>query len=120
MGKDRLDERWRERAEEVQQGLADWRAAHPQATFREIEAALDERLTRMKARLLEEAALASAAADLGSQAGADRPRCRECGETLQPRGQRTRRLTIRGDQTVELRRSYAVCPACGAGHFPPG
>ena len=74
MGKDRLDERWRERAEEVQQGLADWRAAHPQATFREIEAALDERLTRMKARLLEEVALASAPADLGSQAGADRPR----------------------------------------------
>jgi YgiT-type zinc finger domain-containing protein len=120
MGKDRLGERWSELAEEVEQGLADWRAAHPKATFREIEAALDERLTRMKARLLEEAALASEAADLGSQAVGERPRCPECGEKLQPRGQRTRRITIRGDQTVELRRSYAVCPACGTGHFPPG
>ena len=113
-------ERRGELAAEVEQGLADWRAAHPQATFRELEAALDERLTRMKARLLEEAALASEIADLGSQAVEQRPPCPACGQTLQPRGHRTRRLTSSGDQTVELRRSYAVCPACGTGHFPPG
>jgi NADH pyrophosphatase NudC (nudix superfamily) len=120
MDTDRLGERWQDLAAEVEQGLADWRAAHPKATFREIEAALDERLTRMKARLLEEAALASEVVDLGRQAPAERPRCGECGERVQPRGQRTRRIMIRGDQMVELRRSYAVCPACGTGYFPPG
>lgn len=120
MERERLGEQWREAVEEVQQGLADWRAAHPKATFREIEAALDERLARAKARLLEEAVLASEVADLGSRGMEERPPCPECGERVQPRGQRTRRLTISGDQTVELRRSYAVCPACGTGHFPPG
>jgi hypothetical protein len=120
MDTERLGQRWREQLEEVQQGRADWRAAHPKATLREIEAALDERLARMKARLLEEAALASEAADLGGRPAAERPPCPACGERVQARGQRTRRLTSSGDQTVELRRSYAVCPACGAGHFPPG
>jgi ribosomal protein S27AE len=120
MDTERLGQRWREQMEEVQQGLADWRAAHPRATLREIEAALDERLARAKARLLEEAALASAVADLGGRSDAERPPCPKCGEPVQPRGQRTRRLTSHSDQTVELRRSYAVCPACGTGHFPPG
>ena len=36
--------RWSEDAASVWTGLADWRAAHPTATFEEIEAALDERL----------------------------------------------------------------------------
>ena len=120
MDTDRLGERWRETVEEVQQGLADWRAGHPKATVREIEAALDERLARAKGRRLEAAALASEVADLGSRAAEERPSCPEGGERVQARGQRTRRLTISGDQTVELRRSYAVCPACGTGHFPPG
>lgn len=120
MGTDRLGERWGEQVEEVRVGLADWRAAHPKATLREIEAALDERLARVKARLLEEAVVTSAVADLGALAVEERPPCPKCGETLQPRGQRTRRLTTNGDQAVEVRRSYAVCPACGTGLFPPG
>jgi len=115
-----LEERWAQVVAEVTSGFRDWRAAHPQATFRELEAALDERWTRARARLLEDAALASRAADLTNQPAAQRPRCPDCGVPLQARGQRRRRVTVAGDQTVELRRSYAVCPACGAGLFPPG
>jgi hypothetical protein len=51
----RLDEeferRWHQEAE----------AEHPKATFREIEAAVDEKLNGMRARLLEDLALASRA-----------------------------------------------------------
>lgn len=120
MKTERLGESWRDQVEEVRVGLADWRAAHPKATLREIEAAVDERLAQVKARLLEEAIKTSAVVDLGALASEERPPCPECGEMLQPRGQRTRRLTISGDQTVEVRRRYAVCPACGTGLFPPG
>ena len=44
--------RWSVAAESVWTGMADWRAAHPKATFSEIEAALDERLNQVRARVL--------------------------------------------------------------------
>jgi len=115
-----LDGRWRGVLEEVTSGLRAWRAAHPRATFREIEATLDDRLDRARAQLLEEAALTSPAAELAGQPAAERARCPSCGGALQARGQQERTVTVRGDQAVGLRRSYAVCTACGAGVFPPG
>lgn len=120
MSQEQVGTRWEELAEEVRRGWRDWQAAHRKATFREIEAALEERLSRMKAGLLEEAAEASPVGDLGSHGSGERPDCPECGEKLQPRGTQSREVTISGDQTVHLRRSYAVCPACGTGLFPPG
>jgi hypothetical protein len=119
-GMEGLDERWQGLLTEVTVGLREWRAQHPRATFREIEAALDERLDQARARMLEDAALASPAADLGGRPAAERPRCAECGGALEARGQQTRELTVRGDRTVRLRRSYGACSACGAGVFPPG
>ena len=49
----RMDGDWQQLVEEVVTGMWDWRTAHPRATFREIESALDERLERMRARMLE-------------------------------------------------------------------
>jgi YgiT-type zinc finger domain-containing protein len=112
--------RWRVLSEEVLSGMADWRAAHPRATFAEIEAEVEAQLARLRVRLLEDAALASRAADLAAQPASERPPCPACGQPLEPRGQQTRTLTVRGDQAVHLRRSYAVCSACGTGLFPPG
>ncbi len=43
--------------------MREWRLEHPKATFREIEAAVDEKLGGMRARLLEDLALASRAAE---------------------------------------------------------
>ena len=119
MDVERLEERWRELAEEVVTGVRDWRAAHPQATFREIEAAVDERVDRMRARLLEEAAMVSRATELAGPEG-ERLGCPSCGQRLQDRGKQERGITTRGDQVVRLKRRYAVCPACGTGLFPPG
>jgi uncharacterized protein with PIN domain len=100
--------------------MADWRAAHPKATFSEIEAALDERLNQVRARVLADLALASAAADLQAASAEERPRCGRCGAGLQARGRSERRVVTQGGAEVRLVRSYATCPACGDGSFPPG
>ena len=44
--------------------MKEWRLQHPTATLSEIEDALDERLSGMRARMLEDLALASAARNL--------------------------------------------------------
>ena len=113
-------ERWSQDAAAVWTGMADWRAAHPTATFSEIETALDERLNQVRARVLADLALASAAADVAGGAAAERPRCAGCGSVLQARGASDRTLLTQGGAEVRLRRTYATCPTCGDGAFPPG
>jgi uncharacterized protein with PIN domain len=100
--------------------MADWRAAHPKATFRAIEAALDERLNRVRARVLADLALASSAADLQAASAEEPPRCERCETVLQARGQSERGVVTQGGAEVRLRRSYATCPRCGDGSSPPG
>src|SRR6266540_1224905 len=56
--------RWREVSEEIMAGIEAWRLHHPKATLREMEAAVDERLAELRARMLQDVALASQAADL--------------------------------------------------------
>ena len=75
-------QRWAGDAESVWTGMADWRAAHPKATFDEIEAALDERLNRVRARVLADLALASASSDVAGASSEERPRCERCGGEL--------------------------------------
>ena len=120
MAEDGREARWHQLMDEVQTGMREWRTAHPTASFAEIEAAVDERLAGVRARMLEAAALASRAADIGGLAAAERPQCPDCGQPLVERGRHTRTLTAVGDQAVQLERSYAVCPSCGRGLFPPG
>ena len=112
--------RWRELSEQVLQEMQGWRVAHPQATLREIETEAEGRLVRLRARLVEDTALASAARDWTQPgSGASPPHC-ACGQRLRARGLETRRLTVPGDQPIALTRRYATCSACGAGFFPPG
>lgn len=106
---------WQALSEEAYRGMADWRAAQPRATFAEIEAAVEDQLAGWRARLLERAALASAATELR-----ERPAGPPGGGPVQARGKRQRRLAVPGDQVVELERTYAVCSRCGTGLFPPG
>jgi ribosomal protein S27AE len=117
---DGIERRWAGDAESVWSGMADWRAAHPKATLSEIEAALDERLDRLRARLLTDLALASGAADVQAASAEERPRCERCGVVLRARGPSERTLLTQGGAEVRLRRSYATCPRCGDGSFPPG
>jgi YgiT-type zinc finger domain-containing protein len=112
---------WESLAAEVLVGIKDWRTQHPRATFTEIEEELDRELSRLRTRLLEDVALASAAAGGTTGAGtAAQPPCPTCGGALVARGQATRAVTVTHNRTVTLPRQYAVCASCGAGVFPPG
>jgi ribosomal protein S27AE len=118
-GKD-FEGRWNELAEDVMTGMAEWRVQHPRATFRQIETALDERLARMRARMLQDLALASSAADWDQAPEHERPLCPQCGQPLERESKHTRHLQTQGGQDLSLERRYGSCPACGAGLFPPG
>jgi len=115
-----MDARWRVETEAILTGFKEWRLAHPRATLSEIEAALDSRWAVARARLVEDAALASAAADLRAVPPGQRGRCPDCGGALEARGMEVRRLTTTHEQPLTLTRHRAVCLACGAGLSPPG
>ncbi len=120
MGQTTFGDGWPTMMAEVVSGMREWRTAHPTATFAEIEAALDERLSRVRAQMLADAALATAAADLATATPRERPRCPGCGERLVARGQHTRVVQVQGGHAVPLRRSYASCPTCRSSLSPPG
>lgn len=112
--------RWRALSAEVIVGVKEWRLQHPKATLEEIEAAVDERLGEFRARMLQDVALASGAADLSQSAAQERPLCPTCGGPVEPRGPRKRHLTTHQGHILTLERSYAVCPTCQVGFFPLG
>jgi hypothetical protein len=117
---DELEARWQPLNHEVNDAMTEWRRQHPRATFREIEGSLDAQLAHLRAQMLQDLALSSPSADLPTLREAERPHCSACGALLEAQGQQTRTLVTEHDQTVELSRSYATCPECGAGLFPPG
>ena len=117
---DEIDARWHAETEAIVTGMKEWRRRHPRATFRQIEEALDEQLSGMRARMLADLALASRAADQSGQAPEGRARCPSCGTRLQPRGTHPRTVVTDRSKEVHLDRDYAVCPSCGTGLFPPG
>jgi YgiT-type zinc finger domain-containing protein len=118
--RDDFDARWQELAEEVMTGMKEWRLQHPRATLREIEQAFDERVAKVRARVIQDAAMASTAADIAAAQEEERPKCPRCGAVVEGRGRQERRLTTQHDQVVTLERSYVVCPACGESFFPSG
>lgn len=118
--RDDFDAQWAVLAEEVLSGMKEWRLQHPKATLRQIEGALDERLGKMRARMLQDAALASAAADIKTAQASERPVCATCGSRLVERAVTARELVTQHNQVLKLERRYGVCPTCGAGLFPPG
>ena len=103
--------------EDILSGMKEWRKQHPKATFAEIERETMKRTAELQARLAEDLAQASEAADW---AEGEAPACRACGAKMHKRGQQGRQLQGPGGQEVTLKRAYAVCPQCGAEFFPPG
>lgn len=101
--------------EAARRELDAWRAAHPQATFAEIEEAVEERVRQVRVQMLA-SVLAAPTPETSDHAPA---RCPVCGETMQARGRRTRTVTVEGGHPLPLTRTYAVCPGCGTGLFPP-
>lgn len=110
---------WQQLTQDVTAEMRAWRLAHPKATLREIELELDARLQRMRARMLEDLAASSSAADWAALPAAEVPRCPACDQPLADTGAKSRTLQTHGGQALTLERPYGVCPACGAGLFPP-
>ncbi len=110
---------WQELAAEVIGGMKRWRDEHPTASWAEIEAATDARLAVLRGQMLQDAAEASAAADLRGMPAAARPPCPDCGAALVAVGQEPRHLTAAQARPIVVERTRARCPACGAGVFPP-
>jgi ribosomal protein S27AE len=98
--------------EQAQRELATWQATHPDATFYDMELAVERQIERLRTALL------------GSQTDGifteERPACPHCGTTMVRRTGRRKRVVLKGDETLDLERSYVVCPSCGEGLFPPG
>lgn len=106
---------------DIVSGMAEWRQQHAQATLREIEAEIDKRWVRVRARMVEELAVASAAADWRAAGEGKQPVCPSCGGALQAEGgKKPRHLQTQGGEEIVLERRYGVCPTCKAGFFPPG
>src|SRR5712691_67697 len=99
---DELDARWHQLSEEEITGKKEWRKQHPKETFREIEQALDERLARLRARMLQDTSLLSRVADVSAVGEQERPLCPQCGSRMEPCGQQPRELTTTYEQTIEL------------------
>src|SRR5205807_7802304 len=64
-----LQKRWEEQGADIFAAVAQWRAAHPKATLAEIEQAVDVQMHRLRARMIEQAAQASAAAEQQARQG---------------------------------------------------
>lgn len=117
---ERMKRDWNGLFEEATEALSRWRASHRRATFNEIESTVDEELARVRARLLQDLALASASRDWAGQEAEERPQCPVCGRGLQSNGRRKRDLVTNQEQSIELTRSHGRCPECGTSIFPPG
>ena len=109
---------WRGIGEEIIVGMTEWRQQNPKATFRAIEAELDQRLAELRVRMLADLAIASESADW--EAGSKAALCPQCGKELVGNGKKKRKLQTRGGREVGIEREYGICPKCGQGFFPPG
>jgi len=97
--------------------MTEWRKEHPQATWAEIEAAVDEQMHQVRAQLLQDLVQMGESEDWNKIPAEERPRCATCGEPLWGRGEQTRSIQTTGGQAVKLTRTYGTCPACGIGFF---
>lgn len=113
-GQERVERQFHE---DILSGMWEWRLQHPKATFVEIEAEMEVRIARLRAKMLEEIIGLSTAMDWPE---GESVHCPECGARMERRGKGKRKLQASGGSEIEIEREYAECPACGAGFFPSG
>jgi YgiT-type zinc finger domain-containing protein len=98
--------------EQAQRELDAWHATHPEATLSDLEHAVEQQIERLRTALLT--------AQTDGRYVDERPACPHCGTTMVARTRRRKRVVLKGDETLDLDRTYVVCPSCGEGLFPPG
>ena len=105
---------------EIRDEMVAWRRTHPKATLREIELENERLLARLHARMVQDVAAASTAADFAGAPAAARPTCSNCQVPLVARGKKERTMRTHGDQRLAVERSQGSCPGCGQTFFPSG
>lgn len=96
---------------DVQATLSTWLADHPAATLGEIEQAADHALRTLRAALI------SAAGQ--TREPVTRPACPTCPTPMHRSARRVIRRRTAHEGDLVLEGQVWVCPACGAGLFPP-
>lgn len=66
---------WAELQQKVNQQMQQWRKEHPKATLKEIELALDQQMSLLRAKMLQSLALNTEAASSPTETGAECPNC---------------------------------------------
>lgn len=91
-----------------------WQAAHPHATFTELEGVVLQARKKYGEALMQ--ALVAQREEVRPVPG---PRCPQCGAEMYYKGQKQRRVVSSIGET-DLQRGYYYCPQCQRGVFPPG
>lgn len=86
--------------------MTEWRQAHPQATFRDLEIAATRQVATLRAELL---AVALTTGEPGTAPG-----CPTCGTTMVRIGMRRRTITTSQAESVTVAGVRYRCAACGA------
>ena len=114
MAESETEANWEEQYQQIVEEVAAWRREHPRATFTEIEQALDERMNRLRAKMLTDAVEMSREEVEGEAV------CPKCGQPSRGRGKKKRYIQTQGGESVMLEREHAICEQCGQAFFPPG
>src|SRR5438270_3731308 len=96
-----------------------WNVCHPQATFLQIEEKARELVSQLEAHLIQASALEREPEEWSQGEPSQRPSCPMCQVPLLSRGKRLRHIQATAGRDIQLRRTYATCPQCGTGFFPP-
>lgn len=92
------------------EAMRTWRAAHPQATFAEIEVEATRQVAALRRALIAAAA---------AEASAEAPVCPDCGRGMGRNGMRTRTLITSQAERVVITGPRYRCSVCGTELFPP-
>lgn len=96
----------------VMEGMRVWRAAHPRATFAEIEVEATRQVAALRAALI------AAALEEGEPDTA--PDCAACGRTMIRVGTTTREIVTSHREQVTVTGHRYRCSVCGTELSPPG
>lgn len=107
-----------ERARQIAEALQAIRADSPDATFTELEDAVDTALSELRRDLLAAQVAAHPLRDFRGAAAP--PQCPDCGAALWAIGQAQRTVVTQGDEVLTITRTRGRCSACGRELFPPG
>jgi len=100
-------------------GMTQWRKEHPKATWAEIEAAVDEQISQLRAQLLQDMVQMGEPEQWSELPDEERPKCASCGKPLVARGKQTRLPANDGRRSGQADTDVWHLPCVRSRLFPP-